>query len=654
MEEAPAPSEVAKDNDQDGGEAPQVLAAPIPLALSAKTQDALKAQAERLAAHLRANPDLDPKDVAYSLTKTRSSFEQRAVALGKDQTELLEALDALVSGKQTPTTVYGQAAPSAKLAYLLSGQGSQRVGMGKELYEAYPTYKESLDRICELFDAELEQPLKEILFGSDPNAKELLDNTAYAQPALFSTEVALYGLLQSQGLSPDLLCGHSIGEIAAAHISGVLSLQDATKLVAARGRLMAALPSGGAMVAIEATESEVSEAIEGKEQELSIAAINGPSAVVISGVQEATEQIASAFQGQGKKTKRLAVSHAFHSPLMEPMLAEFQELAQGLTYQEPQIPILSNTSGELLSAEQATDPAYWVAHVREPVRFCDAIESLAEQGTTTYLELGPDPVLTAMAQQCLGEETKATFAPTLREGRGEDQSFSGAIATVQVSGVSIDWDAFFKGTAAKAVSLPTYAFQRQRYWLNASVGTGDPATIGQASADHPLLSAVIEDPQDESLTLTGRLSLTSHPWLADHAVAGTVLLPGAAFLELALRAAEQVGAETVAELTLQAPLILAEQGAAQLQVAVGAPNEQGQRELSIHSRPEGQDDELGQSSEWTENASGLLSTEAGASPEPITHWPPEGAEPIALDDFYAHLEDLGLEYGPAFQGLTAA
>ena len=659
LEEAPAQKQW-----QDGGagapgagassKGTQPLFGPIPLALSAKTQDALKAQAERLGTHLRERPGLDPKDVAYSLTKTRSSFEQRAVAFGKNQEELLEALDALAQGKQTPTTVYGQAAPTAKLAYLLSGQGSQRVGMGKELHEIYPTYRESLDRICELFDQELEQPLKEILFGSKPNAKELLDNTAYAQAALFATEVALYDLLKSQGLSPDLLCGHSIGEIAAAHISGVLSLQDATKLVAARGRLMAALPSGGAMVAIEATEQELSEAIAGKEAELSIAAINGPSAVVISGKEEAAEQIASAFQEQGKKTKRLAVSHAFHSPLMEPMLEDFAEVAQSLSYQEPQIPILSNTSGELLSAEQATDAAYWVAHVREPVRFAAAIESLAEQGTTTYLELGPDPVLTAMAQQCLGEETKATFAPTLREGRGEGQGFSGALATAHSAGVAIDWDAFFKGTAAKAVSLPTYAFQRQRYWLNASIGTGDLATIGQASADHPLLGAVIEDPQDESLALTGRLSLTSHPWLADHAVAGAVLLPGTAFLELALRAAEQVGAKAVSELTLQAPLVLAEQGAVQLQVSVGAPNEQGQRELSIHSRPEGQEEELGEAAQWTENASGLLSAEAALSPEPITQWPPEGAESIALDDFYAHLADLGLDYGPTFQGLTAA
>ena len=259
-----------------------------------------------------------------------------------------------------------------------------------------------------------------------------------------------------------------------------------------------------------------------------------------------------------------------------------------------------------------------------------------------------------MAQQCLGEGTKATFVPTLREARGEAQSLGGAIATAQVSGVAIDWDAFFKGTAAKAVPLPTYPFQRQRYWLNASAGAGDIGAAGVSDADHPLLGAVIEDPQDESLTLTGRISLTSHPWLADHAVAGAILLPGTAFLELALRAAEQVGAKAVSELTLQSPLILAEQGAVQLQVAVGAPNEQGARELSIHSRPESQEEELGEATQWTENASGLLSAEDALISEPLDQWPPEGAEPLALDDFYAHLEDLSLEYGPAFQGLTAA
>ncbi len=650
LEEAPEPVAATAQGAGDPAEDPaasskQPLPIPTPLPLSAKTEQALAEAAARLASHLRDNPELEPTDVAYSLATTRSAFEQRAVAIGTERSELIEALEALAQGKPSANLTAAKAS-SGKLAYLLTGQGSQRLGMGKELYEENPVFEEAMEEVCEALDPHMKTPLKEILFGEDQAA---LNDTAYAQPALFALQVSLYKALASLGLKPDLLTGHSVGEISAAHLAGVLELKDAAKLIVARGALMSALPKGGAMLAIQATEQEALDSIEGKEQEIDIAAINGPMATVLSGSSEAIDRAEAHWQEQDRKTKRLTVSHAFHSPLIEPMLDQFEEVAQSLSYEAPQIPIVSNTSGEVLTAEKATDPAYWVAHVRAPVRFADAVATLREQGASAYLELGPDPVLCAMAEECLeAEGQEAKTIPTLREGRPETKGLALSLASAQAQGAKLDWAELFEGTGAKRVPLPTYPFQRKRYWLDSSATGSDPTSIGQSDADHPLLSAVLEDPRGEGLTLTGRLSLSTHPWLADHAVAGTVLLPGTAFLELALKAAQEAGAQAVEELTLQSPLILPESGAVALQVSVSGPDEQGRREISIHSRAEGEE------GEWTQNAGGTLSEEAPSAPEPLEAWPPAGAEPLDSESLYDRLAERGFEYGAAFQGLSAA
>src|SRR6187551_321452 len=557
LEEGPALDEAPTDQAQP-------IPGPLLLPLSAKGEEALRDQASRLGTHLTDNPELDLQDVAYSLATTRSAFEHRAVAVGEEREELIASLTSLAQG-EAATGITKATARSGKLAYLLTGQGSQRPGMGKGLYETYPVYAEALDEVCEALDQHLDKPLKDLLFCAEGSKEaELLDHTSYAQPALFATEVALYRLLESQGLTPDFLAGHSIGEIAAAHIAGVLSLPDAAKLVAARGKLMGELPESGAMLALQATEQEAQESIEGKGEELSIAAINSPTSTVISGTQEAIEGVEDHWESQGRKTKRLEVSHAFHSHLMEPMLGPFAEVAKSLSFSEPQIPIVSNLSGEPLSNEQATDPAYWVSQVRGAVRFADAVASLDQQGATTYLELGPDAVLTAMASECLEEaERPPALIPTLRRDRPEAQTFALSLAGAHAAGAKLDWGAFFDGTGVKRVPLPTYPFQRKRYWLSSGGASGDPSAIGLSDAEHPLLAARIEDPEGEGdgLLFTGRLSLATHPWLADHAVAGTVLLPGTALVELALKAGSEVGAELLEELTLQAPLILPEQGA---------------------------------------------------------------------------------------------
>jgi pimaricinolide synthase PimS1 len=633
------------------------LPGPIPLLLSAGVEPALAAQAERLAAHLRAEPELDLVDVAFSLATTRAALEHRAVALGSSREELLAGLDALGRGERAPAVAVGRASADARLAYLFTGQGSQRAEMGKQLQQACPAYREALDGVCAELDKQLDRPLAKLLLAA-PGSPEagLLGLTTYAQPALFAVEVALYRLLEGWGLAPHLLAGHSIGEISAAHVAGILSLPDAAKLVAARGALMGALPASGAMAAIEASEREVAEALEGSERELSLAAVNGPRAVVVSGAQPAVERLASLFAEQGRKTKRLDVSHAFHSPLMEPMLEGFAAVARSIDYSAPQVPIVSNRTGELLDPSDAVDPDYWVAQVREPVRFADAIATLAREGATAYLELGPDAVLTAMAGECLAAEASGGEMPalssTMRKGRSEAESLMEALASAQVGGASIDWASFFAPCGAEAVKLPTYPFQRQHYWLRSAPGQGGIGAAGQVDAEHPLLAAVIEDPEGAGVTFTGRLSLAAHPWLADHAFDGVVVVPGTVFAELALRAGQQIDARSIEELVMQAPLILPEHGSVRLQVAVGGADEVGRREVSIHSCPEAE----GEDGDWSRNASGTLTPHSPVEtlPEPLSAWPPPGAEPLEIGFHYDRLAEAGFDYGPAFQGLRAA
>ncbi|HEV7614993.1 MAG TPA: acyltransferase domain-containing protein, partial [Solirubrobacterales bacterium] len=628
----------------------------LPLLLSAKSPEALAAQAERLRSHLEAKPDLDLTDACFSLATSRAALEQRAAVIGADREQLLQGLGALASGKPHAAVVAGKAG-ATKSALMLTGQGAQRPGMGRELYEAFPAFAKALDETCAELDPQLGLSLKDHLFAVEGSREaKALDRTELTQPALFALEVALFRLIETWGLKPDFLIGHSIGELAAAHIAGVLSLADAATLVAARGRLMGALPAGGAMVAIAASEQEVVESLEGVEG-LSIAGVNDPTSVVVSGPEEGVLALMELWKGKGRKATRLKVSHAFHSQLMEPMLAEFEAVAEGLSFEEPQIPIVSNLSGEPLSAEAAS-PAYWARQVREAVRFQDGIKYLQDQGVSTYLELGPDGVLCAMAQGGLAEGATAadsaapTLAPLLRKGRDDSEALLAALAAAHCHGLAVDWYSFFAPHSPQRVDLPTYAFQRSRYWLEPASAAGDAAAIGQAATDHPLLGAATSLAGGEETLLSGRISLKTHPWLADHVVHGTTILPGTAFVEMALRAGEEVGAETIEELTLEAPLVLPERGAVQLQVKVGAPEEAGRREIEIHSRPEG---EAGaEPEEWTRNAAGALGPASTSPTFDLGQWPPQGAEPIAVEAIYDRAAELGVDYGPAFLGVTSA
>ncbi|MGK5728286.1 SDR family NAD(P)-dependent oxidoreductase [Streptomyces sp. URMC 124] len=620
------------------GAAPADAAAPgaLPFVLSARGEAALRAQASAL---LPLAAEAPLADLALSLATTRAALPHRAAIVTGDRGALQEALTALASG----TAPTGVAGPGA-LAFLFTGQGSQRLAMGRGLAEAFPAYADALDEVCGYLDMQLQPSLSDVLFA-DPDTPEAarLHETEYAQPALFAVEVALFRLLESWGVRPDYLAGHSIGELAAAHAAGVLTLEDAAILVAARGRLMQELPAGGAMVAVQAPEADVAPLLTPR---TGIAAVNGPTSVVISGDEEEIARIADALAGRGHRTKRLQVSHAFHSPLMEPVLAEFRRIAQVLTYATPRIPVVSTVTGALTTGELCS-PDYWVEHVRAQVRFHDAVRGLEAAGVRTFLELGPDGVLSAMAEEC-AEGTGLAFAPLLRRDRPEEHQAVSALALAHERGAHVDWARFHAGRGGRRIDLPTYRFQRNRFWLEPGSAGADATGLGQLPAGHPLLGAVVAVGADEAV-LTGRLSLRTHPWLADHAISGRVLFPGTAFVELALRAGDHVGAVTLEELTLGAPLELPADGGVAVQVAVGEPDASGRHPVTVHSRSD-----TAEPGAWTRHATGVLATAPAPDPAPLDAWPPAGAEPLDLTGVYAGLAAQGYGYGPAFQALRAA
>ncbi|MFD6868517.1 type I polyketide synthase [Streptomyces koyangensis] len=601
--------------------------------LSGRSAEALGRQAARL---LPVAAEADPADLAYSLATGRAALEHRAVVVGGDREELLAGLRALAAGESSAQLVQG-VVRGGKTGFLFSGQGAQRAGMGRGLYEAFPVFAEAFDAVCERVD--LDRPLREVVFGEDGEA---LDRTGYAQPALFAVEVALFRLVESWGVTPDVLVGHSIGELAAAHCAGVLSLDDACRLVSARARLMDALPEGGAMLAVEAAEDglDLPEGVD-------LAAVNGPTSLTVSGAAEAIGALEERLRSEGVRVKRLAVSHAFHSRLMEPMLAEFAAVAESLTYQAPAIPVVATGPGDLATA------AYWVGQIREPVRFADAVASLPE--VRTFLELGPDGTLSALVPHVAED---AAAVPALRAGQDEPAALLRALAGLHARGTDLDRSAVFAPGGGRRVALPTYAFAADRYWPAGVSWAGDVTSAGLGAPRHPLLGAGIALAEEDGYLFTARLSPVTQPWLAEHRVHGRIVLPGTAFVDLAVRAGEQAGTEQLDELVLEAPLTLPEDGAVQVQLAVGAADDEGRRSLTVHSRREdGATGDGWPDRPWTRHAVGVLAPRpriVAEDAELVGVWPPQDAAPADPDALYARLGAAGLQYGELFRGVTAA
>uniref|UniRef100_UPI001C841B37 type I polyketide synthase n=1 Tax=Streptomyces beigongshangae TaxID=2841597 RepID=UPI001C841B37 len=624
----------------------------LPWLLSARGEDALRAQARRLLHRVTAEPVPDPDAVGKALATGRSTFAHRAVLVGADRDALEAALAALADGTASADVIAGTAGRGGRTAFLFPGQGSQRLGMGAGLLARYPVFADAFDEVCAQFDPLLDRPLHDVVHaGAGGGDAALLDTTAYTQPALFALGVALHRLAGSYGVRPGLVTGHSVGQLAAAHVAGVLSLPDAAALVAARGRLMQAAPGGGAMVALTVPEAELLPGLRGREAEVAVAAVNGPAATVLSGDAAAVGEIAAHWRAKGARTRRLTVSHAFHSPHMDGVLADFRAVAEQVTYHEPEIPVVSDLTGALATADELRDPGHWVRHVRDTVRFHDAVRTLEAEGATALVDLGPDGVLAALAQDCLTGTAGSTVpVPLLRKDVPDPAAVTAALARLHVHGVDVDWAALFAGVPDGHVTLPTYAFQRSRYWLPPTPATGDMPAAGLLPSAHPLLGAGSPLAGTGGHLFTGRLSVETHPWLADHAVHGGTLLPATAFLELAVHAGDLTGCAQVDELTLETPLTLPERGAVTLQLTVQAPDASGGRDFAVHTRPE----RAAPDEPWTRHAGGRLGNGGPAEGEALTVWPPAGAEPLDTGDLYERLADGGFAYGPAFRGLRAA
>ena len=606
---------------------------------------------------VEAQPQLCGHDVACALALRRAQLKQRAVVLAQQPAELVAGLRALDRGEQHPAVLRG-VARSGPVAFLFSGQGSQWPGMGRELYEHFSVFGAALDEVCGELDGFIGRSVRDVMFAAEGSPEaQLLGDTQYTQVALFALQVALYRLVESFGIRADYLVGHSIGEYAAAHVAGVFSLRDGCRLVSERARLMGALPAGGAMLAVQADGQEAEASLEGCEDRVALAAVNAPRAVVLSGDAAAIEQLETLWRERGRKTTRLRVSHAFHSQAMDAMLDDLTAVARQIACSPPRIPIVSNLTGEPLTAQQACSPEYWAQHVRQTVRFADGITWLQRAGVTRMLELGPDATLSALAAQTVDDDDVLAVSTLRGAKHPQAETFMTFLAAAHCHGVPIEWRSTFDANAVGRVELPTYAFEREHYWLAGGAGAGDVSAAGLGVVEHPLIGASMHLAGSDEWRFTGSWSLAAHPWLADHAVFDTVIAPGTAFAELALRAGAQLGCDAIDELTLHAPLLLPEHGAVALQVAIGAPDEGGRRSIEIYSQSAAPAED-GDPEAWTLHAGGVLATaDAG---EPATDqlagesWPPAGAQPFAVGDLYDRLAASGYAYGPALQGVSAA
>ena len=615
--------------------------------LSARSPQALRDQAAALADRITDEPDLSPADVSWSLATTRAVLDHRAIVIAEANDQFTEGLHALAAGVDHPAVVapgVADSGVSGKTVWLFSGQGSQRPGMGAELHARFPVFAAAFDEVCGLLNPHLEHPLEKVVLGDQP---DLIHHTTYAQTGLFALQVSLARLLDSMGVTPDTVIGHSVGEIAAAHIAGVLDLPDACHLIASRATLMGNLPTGtGTMTAIEATPEELEADLTSVDGQVSIAALNTPTSTVISGPTKLVDTIAANWQERGRRTKALTVSHAFHSAQMDPILDQFTEAISALTYHQPHIPLISNLTGQPAD-HNITTPTYWTQHIRQPVQFHPAVTHIAAR-TGIYLEIGPEPVLLSAVQHTLdATETTTTpqLVPTLTHKQPDTQALAHTLARLHTT-TPVNWTPWYpQQSQPKTVDLPTYAFQRDRYWIA-------PASAATASTTgHPHLTTATHTP-DGTLHHTGLLPTTTHNnWLTQHTINNTTLLPGTALLQWALHTADHTNT-TLTELLLQHPLTLSPTHKTQLHLTTTPTDTNNQRTLTIHTRPHNPNN-TDTNGEWTCHATATLTPHTN-QPHPTpdtTPWPPTDAKPVDTTSFYETAAQHGYHYGPTYQAL---
>ncbi|MGA5629813.1 SDR family NAD(P)-dependent oxidoreductase [Streptomyces cellulosae] len=614
----------------------------VPWVISARTADALRAQARQLREYVEQRPELDTAAVADTLVNGRALFEHRAVVVAETPDALTAALDALAQGEPSPHLVQGIAPDeTGRTVFVFPGQGTQWAGMGAELLNAVPAFAESMARCEEALAPYVDWSLTEVLRSGAE-----LDRVDVIQPVTWAVMVSLAATWQELGVRPDAVVGHSQGEIAAAAVAGALSLEDAAKVVAVRARIIGEHLAGrGAMASIPQPVQTVEEHLTSG---VSIAAVNGPNTTVVSGDKDAVETLVADLQGQDIRARLIPVDYASHSAHVEAIEAQLADALAGIQPRPADIPFFSTVEPSFLNTE-ALDAGYWYRNLRQTVHFHTAIQQLTESGHTTYIESSAHPVLTYSIEEA---STDALTTGTLRRGEGTLTRLLTSAAHLHTHGHPINWP--ITG-GNHATDLPTYPFQHQRYWpASAAARPVDAESIGLGIAGHPLLGAAVELAGTGTHLFTGLLSLQSHPWLADHAVASTVLLPGTGFLELALQAGHHVGCGTVEELTLEAPLVLPEKGGVRIQLRLGETDDSGRRELNLHSRAQ----DAGDDEPWTLHATGTVAPSgAQQSPGPdadLAAWPPAGADAITVADAWDRLAAQGVEYGPAFQGLRAA
>ncbi|NEQ80604.1 MAG: acyltransferase domain-containing protein, partial [Moorea sp. SIO2I5] len=627
------------------------------LTLSAKTEKALENLVSSYQKHLERYPDLAVADVCYTANVGRSHFKHRLAIVASEQQELKEKLQQHKAGKEVVGVFSGEfpnTGRSSKVAFLFTGQGCQYVDMGRQLYETQPTFAQALDKCDKILRSYLEHPLLEIIYPKDAQKSNysLLDQTAYTQPALFAMEYALAKLWQSWGINPDVVMGHSVGEYVAATVAGVFSLEDGLKLIATRGRLMQQLPCDGEMVSVMASESKVRDFLKTDTEKLAIAAINGSLSVVISGASEDIAVICDQLEAQGIKTKRLQVSHPFHSPLMEPMLAEFEAVANQITYYQPKIPVISNVTGVRADNSIAT-AKYWVNHVLEPVRFAQSMETLHQQGCETFLEIGPKPILLGMGRQCLPEEV-GVWLPSLRPGVEEWQQMLSSLGQLYVQGAKVNWLGFDQYLSRQKVALPTYPFQRERYWIetNNNFKFWPKQQLSTDQNLHPLLGQKLNCAIEQQI-FASQIGEKSPNYLSHNRIFNQAVFPATGYLEIAIAAGNhqlKTSHIVIEDLTIIKGWILP---AVELKNAqtILTPLENKSYQFQIFSQQEQQNQE---EQNWTLHATGKIRTyqiDTTPSKVDLEKYQAECSQPIDVKQHYQQYRQIGIDYGSSFQGI---